>query len=447
MTTVSTQNSTWSPVPNVLKLDNCDELAQIWSWYQLPESFVRFDKDVKIIQYIFRGLRDYLDKTSRNGLSRPSDNEVWAWIRTSAVKEFIDNLALGEGYSMDYPAYGQPKPECWLQVCRVQRWDGNPDVAGVGMLATYILQTCLVTVYLVALVMIRFDWTPVKMRNHPLMKRTSLAIQHSTGAFLSASFLFCISMLFASLLAAIDDDSNAKYTTWALLLIMPTSSTLPVVLLQLAAPDTLRRTKGRMALWAVVSALSLTLFVRTIVAISRYEKDSRFKLQFSAWENRCLDGNFIVPAIFLSWIIAGMLSITVGFFIIRSIMASLRRYGTKKPVHLPRIVWWGTIILAFGAMWALMGWFIYFTVLLRDRARNSNRDTEWSFGQVLALATWVPFVVEFVYIWWEEPEEALNGRLMDPYEIFKVAGKTGSFELEQTGGDETSASLLHSATV
>lgn len=295
--------------------------------------------------------------------------------------------------------------------------------------------------------MVRFDWTPVKMRNLPLMKRTLLAIQHSAGAFLSASFLFCISMLFASLLSAVDDESNARYTTWALLLIMPNSSTLPVVLLQLAAPDTLRRTKGRMVLWVVVSTLSLTLFVRTIVGISRFEGKSRFKLEFSAWERRCLNTTFIIPAIILSWVIAGMISMTVGFFIIRSVIASLRRHETRKPVHPRRMVWCAAIILAFCTMWALIGWFIYFTVLLRDRARNSNRDTEWSFGQVLALATWVPFVVEFVYIWWEEPEEALNGRLMDPYEIVKVAGKTESYELEQTGSGEASASLLHSATV
>lgn len=135
MTTVSTQNSTWSPAPSVLKLDNCDELAQIWSWYQLPESFVTLERDIKIIRYFFQGLKDYLDKTSRDGLSRPSDNEVLAWIRTSAVKDFINKLALGDYYSIDHPgiAFGQPKPECWLQVCRVQRWDGNPDVAGVGV--------------------------------------------------------------------------------------------------------------------------------------------------------------------------------------------------------------------------------------------------------------------------------------------------------------------------
>jgi hypothetical protein len=43
----------------------------------------------------------------------------------------------------------------------------------------------------------------------------------------------------------------------------------------------------------------------------------------------------------------------------------------------------------------------------------------------------VPVVVEFAYVWWERPLEALNGRLMDPYEVKEVYVKTGGYELIQ----------------
>jgi hypothetical protein len=40
-----------------------------------------------------------------------------------------------------------------------------------------------------------------------------------------------------------------------------------------------------------------------------------------------------------------------------------------------------------------------------------------------------------------------NGRLIDPYEVVKVQVRTGNVELEQTGGDEASARLLHCTTI
>jgi hypothetical protein len=287
------------------------------------------------------------------------------------------------------------------------------------------------------------------MRNFSPIKQTLLAIQHSIGSFLSASFVFCIAMLLASLLSSVDNASNSSSTTWALLIIMPVSSILPVVVLHLAAPDTLRRAKGRMLLWLLVFTLTLTLLARTMLVIlgPEGETSTRFEFSYSSWEARCLDFDYISPVIIFSWTIAAVLCLSIGIYIIRSAVASLRRHGTRKQFHLPQILWWGMTISAFGAMWTFIGWFIYFTFLLRDRARNNNKDKEWSFGQVLALATWVPFLVEFAYMWWEEPEDALNGRLMDPYEVVRVSERTRSIELEQTGGDEATARLLHRTTV
>jgi heme/copper-type cytochrome/quinol oxidase subunit 2 len=67
------------------------------------------------------------------------------------------------------------------------------------------------------------------------------------------------------------------------------------------------------------------------------------------------------------------------------------------------------ISFAFLAVWTLVGWFTYFTFILREHAKNSNRDKKWGFGQILTLATCVPFIVKFAYMWWEEPEEAQMG--------------------------------------
>lgn len=64
---------------------------------------------------------------------------------------------------------------------------------------------------------------------------------------------------------------------------------------------------------------------------------------------------------------------------------------------------------------------------------DNNRDNEWSFGQVLALGTWVPVLVQFGYLWWEKPTVALSGRLMAPYEVVEVSKETKGFELTRRG--------------
>jgi hypothetical protein len=82
-------------------------------------------------------------------------------------------------------------------------------------------------------------------------------------------------------------------------------------------------------------------------------------------------------------------------------------------------------------MWICLGWFMHFQISRNRIGGNDNNDTKWSFGQVLAAATWVPVVVEFVYIWWESLVKALNGWLMDPYEIEDVSRKSEASKLIQ----------------
>jgi hypothetical protein len=73
-------------------------------------------------------------------------------------------------------------------------------------------------------------------------------------------------------------------------------------------------------------------------------------------------------------------------------------------------------------MWAIIVWFLYKTLQIRKRSGNNNKDYQWVFRQVLALATLVPVLVKFAYVWWEEPEEAMNGRLMNTVRNNQLSG-------------------------
>lgn len=68
-------------------------------------------------------------------------------------------------------------------------------------------------------------------------------------------------------------------------------------------------------------------------------------------------------------------------------------------------------------MWASLCIFIYFRKESNRKSGVTNQEHIWSFGQVLGLVTWVPVLVEFVYIWKNGPKEALTGQLMAPYQV------------------------------
>lgn len=56
-------------------------------------------------------------------------------------------------------------------------------------------------------------------------------------------------------------------------------------------------------------------------------------------------------------------------------------------------------ILCCSVMWALLGLFTRYRSSLRSVMGSSNKDSEWSFGQVLALTTWVPVAVDLTTIY------------------------------------------------
>jgi hypothetical protein len=300
------------------------------------------------------------------------------------------------------------------------------------MLVTYVFQASLVTVCIFALAVSRLEWSSARADRVSISTRTLLVVRHSTGSFLSASFVFCIAMLFASLIATVDDASNARLTTWALMLIVPISSVLPVLILYLATGNTLRRAKGWKMLWSVVAILLFALMVRSWHAVrTDGATPGRWDIVQSQWESNCLirPGVLLGPIINLALVVGGLLFLGIGAHLVHFVVSKRRRAKEEKATRLLQIMRLMTLVSAFSVMWTFVGWLVYFTLLLRDRTRNGNKDQEWGFGQILALATWIPCVVEFAYVWWENPKEALNGRLMEPYSVVEAPEKPQSLEI------------------
>jgi hypothetical protein len=287
------------------------------------------------------------------------------------------------------------------------------------MLVVYVAQAVLVTIYISALLIIRSDERrkPGNRRRWPSIARTLLAIQHSTTAFLNASSVFAIAMLFGN-----------SISTRSIYLLMPCNSVLPVALLQFAASKLLRRNRGRLYLWALILLLLITVLTVSFVRPLSLSLDNSKYDQY-LWELMCLDQGELEPLLWFPLPLISSLLAGVAMHLISSIFMVLRR----KPLspgyaRLARRFWWIAFLSAYLAMCLCLGFFIKFQMHRNRIGGSDNEDTEWSFGQVLAVTTWVPVIVEFAYVWWETPVEALNGRLMDPYEVKDMSKKTEAFE-------------------
>jgi hypothetical protein len=292
------------------------------------------------------------------------------------------------------------------------------------MLSAYVTQAVLITVYIPSLLSVRFGWLSDRRSTAPMIDRTLLAVQHSTASFLNASIVFSIAMLSASLVSFANPD-DLKISTFAVMLLMPFGSVLPVTLLQLAASNMLRRHRGRLLLWILMTALMVTLLVtallRNILNIPTEDKASK---QVS-WETHCLGEGNVMNLVWFTLSLAGLLILGIGCFVVGSFIASLRRQSASWS----RRVWWITLVTAFLTMWLCLIWFIHFQIQANDMAGEDNKDTKWSFGQILAVATWVPVMIDFGYILWQKPVKALSGRLMVPYEVNEIVKESESPKL------------------
>jgi hypothetical protein len=298
------------------------------------------------------------------------------------------------------------------------------------MLTAYVSQASLVTFYLLALLTIRFD-RPKALRNKPWMIRILRAAQHSTTNFLNASFLFCIAMLLASVVQisrALLRTETMTTVAYMASMLMSFNSVLPVVVLQLAASNRLRRAHGRTVLWALIAIMTSCVVGLGFGFAFGFRNYYYFEVDTDAqsWEMTCLPSSYIIV---LPLSMGPLISLSIAGYMFTLLAKKIWRF-VESPwrTRLSTILWWTGLVLAFCTMWLSLGWFIQFQRSAQRVAGEDNKDTQWSFGQVLALATWAPVVVEFVYIWWEGPTEALTGRLMEPYEVVEVSKEEEAFE-------------------
>jgi len=271
-----------------------------------------------------------------------------------------------------------------------------------------------------------------KGKRLPLSRRINDSFRGSLGSFLTASMLISIVMLAAGVyISAFGRDSLRRSSSnpnqalpylssaiydMVLSLLAGVFSMFPVLLLYAlmgrhggdarknkdvkgGAPDIHRVWLRRCVLgtiWCLGAALVYLAPRGDIDYTERHDKDAEWNTDFcdqrggvNYWRGMKA-AQFLVVGAPLTYLVLTTFVVT-GFWI-------------PGIVDRPWVVKWRSVWrlgIAWLNMMAMWGLLAYFTVLrhrIITTAGGLDNEDKWSFGQILALATWVPVVAEFVYI-------------------------------------------------
>ncbi|OTB00251.1 hypothetical protein M426DRAFT_238361 [Hypoxylon sp. CI-4A] len=324
-----------------------------------------------------------------------------------------------------------PLMNCAPDVCKNLDWVGDQDVSGLGMLITYYLAAALVTAYLFALAL---SESGVFRSRYSARSKRALVLggfEESVCTFLDATLVFAVSMLAAACFRCTEaffqeqGAANGHWMIYASLgsIYMSTFSALLPLALQSAAPG-LRRHWLRIILWVLVVILAIideVLFDSFYVRIKSFGPEDLLE---AVWLALCHPTELLVKGLTPTLRIAQILLVLNGIYYVvcKSCKGRFRNTGRwtrlkafwQKAARYVQIVQIGVCCLL---MWSMVGLFHYYRNLVDDAVGAENQNSDWTFGQVLAVATWVPVLVELVTVLKYGPEEGLSKRLSRKYAV------------------------------
>ncbi|KAK6063407.1 hypothetical protein SCUP234_13393 [Seiridium cupressi] len=377
-----------------------------------------------------------------------TDTDLLAW-----YTEVLTSPGNTQGNSTLRYILSLPLQKCGQAICSKVGWEGDPDVSGEGMIISYYLAAGLSTVYFAILV-----WTIVGRHNfgwteHEITKRAVSAIQESSNTFLDAALVFAVAMLGAATVRfyGLMTDPNEERSTYATIgsVSMSAFSIFPALILQ-AVTDGQRTHILRQVLWFAV--ISLTVAVEIMYRKTYYDLEGLPNDPDPSFENATLQRAWVEHCESfglrkqLEWglttahVILGLNCLWWLYYFIVTILPQRWHEQMGKTdvgqffAHCRRCTRALDGLVCIAIMWALLVLFEKYRHSIQVYTGHSDADSEWTFGQVLALATWAPVFVDFVGIGIYGPEKGLDKKVSEKYRIVPAEqGQTKSLEQKSYG--------------
>ncbi len=323
--------------------------------------------------------------------------------------------------------------DCKFRFCQELTFEGNPDIAGIGIFASYIVEVILATLFILAIgapYILGFKryrtHRPFGETHDPsqVSGRAWSALNASLGIFWDSAFVFSLSIGVATI--------ASTYTNFSFYdrEFMGPSTSLTASVLFATWPLYIPSCRHRIPRWiGLLLIIGMMMFsFRTASSFTAKQRNS-----LAAFDIYCLDlldeqGNgplldvvhVLRPAVF--YVIPSFAAVLVIGYLVREVVLRWRGpdswlLRTLAGLRLQREAsGFGYWVLAWcflltGFMWAALVYFSFRRALMSFVAGESIQENQWGFGQVLALATWLPTVVDFVLVFANNQFKALDHRL------------------------------------
>ncbi|KAH7303862.1 hypothetical protein B0I35DRAFT_155735 [Stachybotrys elegans] len=361
--------------------------------------------------------RNYLlSAVPENWTDIPRHGELMAWFTdkpSGEVKLFITKTL---DHAVSY---------CKDKFCQHLGWEGDPDVFGIGVIISYHTVAALSLLWFIAINV--GDLPHMKGISRGAKENTASRLlrgfQESASDFLDATLVFSAAMQIAAITryAPLFYDPKADFSFYGLIgsIFMSTFTIFPCIVLQ-TVTDRMRRQWLRIFLWLVVIISSITLKVLSdqlnlLDILDRAKSDSH-TVKEVVWAASCgdeerlrrLDGVGTLMHVWLALNLCWWLWY-VGVSIVpqrwKDKHKTHRRYHLFKKAQRVLLLLDGSASIVI--MYTCIGHFHGYNNHVRavagldgdgKPARSEDADHSWTFGQVLALATWIPVIIQLLSI-------------------------------------------------
>jgi len=401
---------------------SCSAAVSLWAntfYGDLDEERIGDDDIIgKVDPFI---LRDYVEQcstlTSFNASKYTLDETLnWYYDTLNYTGKTLGIKRLHEYEPLSVPVWG-PELACRPLFCEHLGWEGDPDLAGIGVYAAFCLQAVLTTIFVVASCWLalssgRVATNQTDKRPPTTREKVRAALDNCLDVFWSTSFCFALGLMVAAYVIIPTPTSlgssrmqrayfasiSAQFTTTVLLCIWPWFYK--------------RTDKLRQALVTLVLTVLLMAFLSVQIWYLKLHKsndDMTMTDKCFSWDEFSITGSvdrmsatlirrpFIMPPILAggSLVLFGVMHLADPS---RKSKHGSKRLSSSTRFKLHAGAKGAVTILAVAAMWFLFYSFYVMRDYTSQRAGEHSAENEWSFGQVLSLTAWIPTLFELVTV-------------------------------------------------
>jgi len=325
---------------------------------------------------------------------------------------------------------------------------------------SYYLEAIFATIYFLVLLAIRTQLLSHLSNRSPALQRVLGAFEKTVETFLYASVIFAISMLAAGIARYVQYKFHPEHheSVYALLssVYMSAFSIFPTLILQCVHERQHRRQWLPLLLWFIVICCAVTIDVlyRTTSSREHWDvpedldtaitgfsdtgssDDLRIETQYveGLWLGICDPQDLRLKLTNILTVSHILLGLNVLWWLYTLLSSLFQRRSLRHPrlsnnfpdryYCISLVSWWRIrkswlkpllLWLNAGAclalMWTTLAYFHVYRNVVSGVAGDSDKDGEWTFGQVLALATWAPVLVDLTTSRWFHPFFTVNQSL------------------------------------